>query len=164
MGDTDKAIQTAALRWNAKGTLFSEDAPGLVPDVTIKRHWYKVLTNKCGSWHALACVKQDGSQDYPHLGGHTMYINYPPKGKNNHGLVTRWTNFLGIARDTTQNDVYYYTPHIIMHELGHVMGLGHYKGAAGTDTHVMGGYRMYHPVVAPSPNDRHGTAEVRRAH
>ena len=164
MGDTDKAIQTAALRWNAKGTLFSEDAPGLVPDVTIKRHWYKVLTNKCGSWHALACVKQDGSQDYPHLGGHTMYINYPPKGWNWRGFVTRWTNDIVTAQNKNFKDVYYYMPQIVMHELGHVMGLGHYKGATATDAHIMGGYKMHGPVGSPSPNDKHGMAEVRRAH
>ena len=156
---TEMAIPRAARSWNSAvgwtilGTIPPHLVLSAVLDVTIKGAWYGTECRK----DALGCTSP-GEGTYPHIGSQTLWISYPPAGRNpNTGQATQWTTSLrDVGRDSDQ---FYYLPTVVKHELGHTAGVGHAPSG-----HIMGPYVKDNPRVTFSDDDRHGIQEVTKSH
>ncbi len=104
---------------------------------------------------AFACTTPPPGDDYPHLGTHKLFLQYPPRGDTK----SRWTDKLDLAKNNPAK--YVYLPFVMLHELGHLAGLGHVPFGEG----FMGPYgiKWYSPLYLDS-EDVYGIEEVAVQH
>ena len=123
MGETETraAIKDAVDRWNNAQSDVNFEAVTSNFDTTIRGYWHPGTGpgEKCGP-NALACIS--GGVGDPHIPHQEFWIKYPPKYRSSLDYYN-WTNNINKAKRTDTR--FYYLPGTIMHELGHVAGLGH---------------------------------------
>ena len=145
----------AANAWNNTQTDVDFVPVESSPDTTIQAYWNpsggEGLINRC---RTIACTHPTtgGSADYPHLQHQDTWVEFPPQ----YPLDTspkQWTNSTWYAKRYPQS--YYYLPQVMMHELGHIAGLGH--AHSGT---VMGAAQRGNPISAPTGYDLDGMKHI----
>ena len=116
-------------------------------DVEVWAYWHPAGYCDVFRDDALACVAVDDREGKrpsvaPHIGDQIIWIPFPPAGDG-----TIWTNDLKDAQN--EPHVKYYLPNIMLHELGHTVGMGHLVDDDG----VMALYDAYRIVPTPTEED-----------
>lgn len=149
-----KAINKAVSSWNKAQSYVVFEAISTSPDTTIRGYWNPGTANdKCGG--SIACVTT-GTSKYPHLRHQPFWIEYPPQFPRDPAYKL-WTNDSVMAKNNHRR--YYYLPQVVMHEFGHIVGLGH---SPGDD--VMGAVDSTRPIVSPKSYDVDGVKNTYENH
>ena len=166
--DFEAGVNKAAVVWNntqvAKHAKVHASFSAVTgsPDTTIQGYWNPTggtnLQNRCSGSVACTDPSTGGSADYPHLMHQNFWVEFPPQ-YNRDPAPKQWTNIFKIAHK--RPDLYYYLPHIMMHELGHIAGLGHANYG-----NIMGGVdpTNYKPLIGPSSYDLDGMKHIYQNH
>ena len=156
-----KGLKIAADRWNAtrSSPFLAPHSGGGVPGITMFGYWDG--GSDCPD-AALACV-HFGITPHPHIFNTSIAVRLPPAERNSEGYLVAWTNDIDLAlyEDPTKGYQSYYLPHVIMHEIGHTMGLGHDlpKGNVMTPK-----YGPHSTISFPTSDDRIGMNAVLDPH
>lgn len=165
----EKGVEESAKVWNDSQSSMIFEAVTASPNVDVDGYWNPTggadLDNPCDDSIACTTASSGGSDDYPHLKYQKLWVEFPPQfdakgSKTGDTKPKQWTN------DFTESDKYretfYYLPHIMMHELGHIAGLGHahYGNIMGT---VKPG-KDYEPIEKPTDYDQNGMKHIYQNH
>ena len=129
------------------------------PTLSVKGYWHMGNADdpaKCDKASSLACIRKDFDSNQ-HIVSADMWLKFPPYGQRLGGTVTEWTSDFGKATDPTTSGYFYYLPMVVMHELGHTMGLGH-----SADDHIM--QADYEPISDLTGNDEYGMEQAIQSH
>ena len=103
----------------------------------------------------LGCVQKQQAQMYPHITKQLFWMSQPPAYKAGY----EWTTDLIKAKIPMEKK--YYLPLVMMHEVGHLLGLGHLPSGEG----IMSGYNLgAYTGPGLSVEDKHGLAQVFGTH
>ncbi len=151
-GLMESATRSAGNTWHGVGQIrFSTVSSG--EDVVV--HAYRVADGDLCQG-GLGCTTPGGT--YPHLASQKLFIPVPPTPPYK-GLVTTWTNNGSIAENNPH--VHYYLPYVMIHELGHIAGLGHLPFKGG----IMGNYNFVeYPRSTLTIEDRYGIRKNNESH
>ena len=165
-----KNYEAAANMWNAlqRGITIEKEPSddGEKADVVIVGYWdpnfnpsgpieapipIKEDDGKCGA--SVACTWNERvypkdtpvNVTYPFLGDQTFYIEEPPRWGGRPAKT--WTLDLSNVEDYPLK--YEYLPWVLMHEFGHIIGLGH--SAGGVNDVMNGGIRELEPCSTSTP-------------
>ena len=114
------AIVTAGARWGL--SIFESAAEGDAnPGIDFHGAWRglpeEVGHVRCRRLDVLACARVNWDADSHMLARRKLIVNYPPSATRS------WTVSFEVASEHGRH--FYYLPEALMHELGHMLGLGH---------------------------------------
>ena len=137
------AITKAVEGWHEyRSGLFKPAEDGEDPDINYKGGWW---TKGCsGDASACAFLTFDEEDSHTRSGG-SIVINYPATDS------ISWTTDFDVASDLENSA--YWLPQAIMHELGHMLGIGHVPSGPRT-TSIMKGITLGHPIEGLRQRDK----------